>query len=141
MIPPFRRLRDCAFPDLLRLQDEYHRNQVWGMANKESGLEWFLPIAAYTPLLPWMYVAVNLNLSLVSMMLMMVPAFMVVSVSAQCFVVFLLHRKLDRSIWRQLRERGVLICTHCGYDLTGNTSGVCSECGREFGSSQTEPRP
>jgi len=21
-------------------------------------------------------------------------------------------------------------CTHCGYDLTGNESGVCPECGR-----------
>ncbi len=139
MIQPFRRLRDCAFPDLLRLQDEYHRNQVWGIANKASGMEWFLPIAAYAPLLPWMYMAVNLNLSLVSMMLMMVPAFMVVSICAQCFVVFLLHRKLDRSIWRQLSDRCIPICIPCGYDLTGNTSGVCSECGRELGGSGGGP--
>ncbi len=24
------------------------------------------------------------------------------------------------------------ICTSCGYNLTGNTSGKCPECGREF---------
>lgn len=23
-------------------------------------------------------------------------------------------------------------CEHCGYDLTGNVSGVCPECGREI---------
>ena len=36
---------------------------------------------------------------------------------------------------RFLRERlsasGIPICVKCGYDLTGNTSGVCPECGVE----------
>ena len=37
---------------------------------------------------------------------------------------------------RVLRERlnalGVPICMTCGYDLTGNESGVCPECGQPF---------
>ena len=28
-------------------------------------------------------------------------------------------------------------CPACGYDLTGNTSGVCPECGRKIGSPET----
>jgi hypothetical protein len=31
--------------------------------------------------------------------------------------------------WRR-RKRG--LCIHCGYDLTGNTSGVCPECGERM---------
>ena len=32
--------------------------------------------------------------------------------------------------WRR-RRRG--LCTACGYNLTGNASGVCSECGEAVG--------
>lgn len=35
-------------------------------------------------------------------------------------------RVIQRSLWRQLPH----LCSACGYDLTGNTSGVCPECGR-----------
>ena len=34
---------------------------------------------------------------------------------------------LRRSLWRDLPDR----CHGCGYDLTGNASGRCPECGRE----------
>jgi hypothetical protein len=30
--------------------------------------------------------------------------------------------------WRRARSSGAT-CVHCGYDLTGNMSGVCPECG------------
>jgi hypothetical protein len=33
--------------------------------------------------------------------------------------------------WRQARRRERLgLCVECGYDLRGNESGVCPECGR-----------
>jgi hypothetical protein len=34
--------------------------------------------------------------------------------------------------WRQMRRRKRGLCIACGYDLTGNTSGVCPGCGTEF---------
>lgn len=34
------------------------------------------------------------------------------------------------TLWRR-RRRG--LCLGCGYDLTGNVSGVCPECGRSYG--------
>ena len=33
---------------------------------------------------------------------------------------------------RRWRRRRKGLCIGCGYDLTGNVSGVCSECGREI---------
>ena len=48
---------------------------------------------------------------------------------------FALHRQCDRCGEKFLgrkelrRERG--LCPHCRYDLTGNVSGVCPECGSE----------
>jgi hypothetical protein len=41
--------------------------------------------------------------------------------------------------WRSRRQRRRMIdCKYCGYDLTGNTSGTCPECGTPI--PQT-PRP
>lgn len=31
--------------------------------------------------------------------------------------------------WRNRRRRAIGACRRCGYDLTGNVSGVCPECG------------
>ena len=34
--------------------------------------------------------------------------------------------------WRRRRHAARGLCPACGYDLTGNTSGVCPECGNQF---------
>jgi predicted RNA-binding Zn-ribbon protein involved in translation (DUF1610 family) len=39
------------------------------------------------------------------------------------------RRGIRRSLWRQLGERGIPICVCCGYDLRGQTSHCCPECG------------
>lgn len=44
-----------------------------------------------------------------------------------CFVPF-----MRRSFRQQLRDHGVPICIPCGYDLTGNVTGRCPECGHAF---------
>ena len=35
--------------------------------------------------------------------------------------------------WRKRRAPGDNACAKCGYDLTGNESGKCSECGEAVG--------
>jgi len=35
-----------------------------------------------------------------------------------------------RGPWRRRRRKAKGLCLRCGYDLTGNVTGVCSECGR-----------
>lgn len=37
---------------------------------------------------------------------------------------------LFRKEWDRQQRRKAGCCIHCGYNLTGNTSGVCPECGR-----------
>jgi rubrerythrin len=33
-------------------------------------------------------------------------------------------------MFRRDRPPAVQLCSYCGYDLTGNVSGVCPECGK-----------
>lgn len=42
---------------------------------------------------------------------------------------FWYHRRGRRKLRAYLAERGCPICLACGYDLTGNISGRCPECG------------
>jgi len=44
-------------------------------------------------------------------------------------LIWLWNRRLRRSLRVQLRRKGVFLCIPCGYDLTGNVSGRCPECG------------
>ncbi|MCL4196643.1 MAG: hypothetical protein KJZ69_04055 [Phycisphaerales bacterium] len=40
-------------------------------------------------------------------------------------------------LWFRDRRRAPGLCVHCGYDLRGNASGVCPECG----AARDQPRP
>ena len=42
------------------------------------------------------------------------------------------RRGIRRRLRVQLVASGILICIPCGYNLTGNVSGVCPECGTEI---------
>ena len=63
------------------------------------------------------------------------PLFAVMNVFHEDFKGFAHHRRCEQCGNKFLgrkdlrRERG--LCTHCRYDLTGNESGVCPECGTE----------
>lgn len=50
------------------------------------------------------------------------PLWMPLVVTAQCTALFV----------RTVRRRRTASCPSCGYDLSGNTSGVCPECGHQF---------
>ncbi len=39
---------------------------------------------------------------------------------------------IRRRLRAELAEKGVPICVPCGYNLTGNVSGVCPECGTKI---------
>ena len=48
------------------------------------------------------------------------------------------------SVWRRAYHRAKRIsrghCAYCDYDLTGNTSGICPECGRRVGEAEARGR-
>ena len=51
----------------------------------------------------------------------------------------LIYRELVRDQLAHRNARG--LCLACGYDLTGNTSGVCPECGKPPPSFRHADRP
>jgi len=42
---------------------------------------------------------------------------------------WLTRRDIRRRLRTQLTKKGIPICIPCGYNLTGNESGTCPECG------------
>ena len=46
--------------------------------------------------------------------------------------VWFTRRDIRRRLRAQLAEKGIPVCIPCGYNLTGNESGVCPECGTEI---------
>ena len=48
-------------------------------------------------------------------------------------VVAIVRYRWYRRVLRMIQARASAgLCVHCGYDLHGNESGVCPECGREI---------
>ncbi len=46
------------------------------------------------------------------------------------------RRDIRRLLRAQLAKKGIPVCIPCGYDLTGNVSGTCPECGTAVDASQ-----
>lgn len=51
-------------------------------------------------------------------------------------VAVMLRRRIRSGLRRELVQSGVPTCLSCGYDLTGNESGVCPECGTRASDNQ-----
>jgi hypothetical protein len=66
-----------------------------------------------------------------------------VSLIPWCVAAFLFiwieGRRVERYLWAELDD----VCNSCGYNLTGNTSGTCPECGTPVPKEPAEksPRP
>lgn len=64
----------------------------------------------------------------------MVPVWLlVVCLSISTFLLYRIERQ-------RKRRRLANYCAHCGYDLTGNQSGVCSECGKRVVARMPKPQ-
>ncbi|MFH1747038.1 MAG: hypothetical protein ABIG44_08335 [Planctomycetota bacterium] len=53
---------------------------------------------------------------------------------AAILTLWLVRRRITCNLRLELRKLGQPICLACGYDLTGNVSGRCSECGTTINS-------
>ncbi len=95
----------------------------------------------------WLYVAATFGIVAVSVTVQLtlprlgVPMdwrgperWLVVAVTVvSCWMLFFSFKKtIRRTLWRVLADEGCPCCQSCGYDLTGNVSGVCSECGTKI---------
>jgi len=57
----------------------------------------------------------------------------IAAVVAVLVITWLVRRRITHNLRHELNKRGLPTCLQCGYDLTGNVSGRCSECGTKVG--------
>src|SRR5262245_15406984 len=46
-------------------------------------------------------------------------------------VEYIFRQQIREHLRRQLNDRGIRVCMRCGYNLAGNASGRCPECGTD----------
>lgn len=86
--------------------------------------------------LPTFVLAMSLNsggFRLVRSLTGVVVIFVIMCAMAQAFLVFTKMHAIQGQIRMAMRECGVPMCFNCGYNLTGNTSKICPECGTTAG--------
>ena len=118
------------FPELSRFESEKAQRRALSVATRHMGLRGILWAALFL-LCFW-------SLGLVARFLG-IPDWArdyvgsaVGGLSFSLGFVWICRRDLQRSLRKQLLERGVPICVRCGYDLRGQTAPRCLECGKPF---------
>ena len=112
------------FPELTRFPTRDARKHAWdraGNATLRQPLLWVLTIATLAAFGIIVFSFPTLGVPLEWMMLLAVLVFAAIP--------FFFRRTVQRSLRRQLCDSGVPVCISCGYDLAGNTTGECPECG------------
>jgi hypothetical protein len=122
-----------SFPEIALIENARERKEVWGRALVASGQLWwfFAGMMMLAPMPAWLTFGTELG-----------PLALPILISAAGFVFLapfvVVRRRITRAIRIQLVQRGIPMCIPCGYDLTGNTSGICPECGSRIPESPPE---
>ena len=127
-------LRPHVWPELSRLESK-EREEAWLKATRSQVVRWptvGFVVAAITlvwliegALLEVAFHVGNLELSRYREYSVSLSTFVILFVGVPLFC----RRRIAMDLRRQLIEKGEPICLQCGYDLTGNLTGSCSECG------------
>jgi hypothetical protein len=121
------------FPEIALIENARERKEVWGRALVASGQLWwfFAGMMMLAPVPAWLTFGTELG-----------PLALPILISAAGFVFLapfvVVRRRITRGIRIVLVQRGIPMCIPCGYDLTGNTSGICPECGSRIPESPPE---
>lgn len=138
LISDLGRFSAQAFPELDRLADPNDQRDILKMATDRAGaVGRTVLIGGLLAFLVWLPIRYALLYWIAERRLGSFILNMVISMSGGVIAVLagvaisikLHHRKIARQIRLELNARGLPTCIQCGYDLTGNTSGVCPECG------------
>ncbi len=114
----------CVLLSLFYVRDVSRGLQFNGLVSR------FLLIACLYPLIPMLRtVTMTLSYSATSATLSWFLSLTVETLSATIWLLTLLYlRRFGRKLACLLASK----CPHCDYDLTGNVSGVCPECGTKI---------
>ncbi len=124
-------VKTILFPELTRFPTRVARKHAWRRAEYailRQPLSWVLSIAILAAFgiivfsLPTLGIPLEWRGRVRGIMLLL----LVLSPAA---IPFFFRRTIQRSLRRQLCDSGVPVCISCGYDLAGNTTGECPECG------------
>jgi rubrerythrin len=64
----------------------------------------------------------------------------VMVIAGQVLLVLVLRKRAGRRLRTELNELGHTVCIACGYNLTGNLTGICPECGHHSSGSMPAGR-
>ena len=132
------RLLTRIFPELSRFPTPDDAKKAYRRAVRQNLANWRYWLTALS--LATMYV---IGLVLVQLFLVTHVArdiFFLLSLVMNCFLsplfglamAWLPKRQMQRSLRQELAKTGSPVCIECGYNLTGNVSGVCPECGERI---------
>ena len=107
-------------PELGKL-DEHEQVRAWEAAERALGWRHWMSLLVMVLVISavWL-VFIRYHHMLISAGFILIPV--------PSIVVY--RRALRRACWAILAERGEPICRVCGYNLAGNVSGRCPECGQ-----------
>jgi hypothetical protein len=139
-----RSARLSLFPELRLFEDRKVRSQAFRQARNRVLLErgrWLLILACIVTsgicaglLGFWMKTQLGLRTPWLN------GALGAIAGAATVWVAhFLFRRPVQRHLRERLRALGVPVCLVCGYNLRGNLSGRCPECGTRTDDARTEP--
>jgi hypothetical protein len=121
------------FPEANRLRRARDRSFVVAQALRMLGFTWprgFLLGAVL--LIPSVLLTNDVNRLLragLGMEVHPLLAYAIACIAVQAVWIVAVGRSVRRRIWRHLYELGVPVCPTCGYDLSGNLTRTCPECG------------
>jgi hypothetical protein len=136
------RINCWLYPELRRFDTEAARKQALKQSLRQASSGWRGQLAIWlgTGLL---YAWIQLNASLAPDLLgsgipygvgVTLACAVVIGIGALqvMVVVWDVRRRVRPRLREMLSGQGAAICSACGYDLTGNISGVCPECGERM---------
>ena len=121
-------------PELAIFPSYKEQKQAWKKAYNSS-LKFWIILVVYIPSL-LMYIFAGRKIEQVLNEYFGIPPFVciaffcVIFITAYVYFTILIPRHgIRMSLRKQLIESGIRVCMNCGYQLEGNTSGICPECG------------
>jgi uncharacterized paraquat-inducible protein A len=131
-------LRTKLFPELLLLDSNAEQKELLREARRKMRHRGWYAAAVSVGVVGSVLVPryfehrIGIYLSLVWTRLLGILASGLALAAVVWAILSLWHNPLRDQIRLELIRRGIPVCLGCGYNLTGNTSGVCPECGQPF---------
>ena len=122
MLDPIRFAR--FFPELARFPDELTRREAW---HRASSFRVFTVVSELVLVMLIFVLAFTVSVPLAGFAAIGVWA--VIGVPIRLLVT---RRRIHRRLREKLVGLGIPTCMRCCYDLTGDTSGTCPECGSKI---------